>query len=157
MDDDRHILTQWLALEETKTIQGESVTKASQEDRAAIRRVLYEILCVLLEDQEMITKYACFYLANSLLWSCRVKDAALLQLFFDLFDRLLHKEGMSTFFIESMTGFSHISLDIPEDLILDKSSQQAAQPAEPLTVETITEGIPEKPKEDLNGGRSDAL
>ena len=133
------------------------MTKASQEDRAAIRRVLYEILCVLLEDQEMITKYACFYLANSLLWSCRVKDTALLQLFFDLFDRLLHKEGMSTFFIESMTGFSHISLDIPEDLILDKSSQQAAQPAEPLTVETITEGIPEKPKEDLNGGRSDAL
>lgn len=123
--------------------------------------MLYEILCVLLEDPAMITKYACFYLANTLLWSCRVKDAALLRLFFDLFDRLLHKEGMGAFFVESMAGFSHLSLDLPEDLILDKPSvpgvagegTQPAQPVELLTAETIAAGIPEKPTEDLNGGR----
>lgn len=120
--------------------------------------MLYEILCVLLEDPAMITKYACFYLANTLLWNCRVKDAALLRLFFDLFDRLLHKEGMGAFFVESMAGFSHLSLDLPEDLILDRPSVpgvagEGAQPVEPLTAETIAAGIPEKPTEDLNGGR----
>ena len=128
--------------------------------------MLYEILCVLLEDPAMITKYACFYLANTLLWSCRVKDAALLRLFFDLFDRLLHKEGMGAFFVESMAGFSHLSLDLPEDLILDKPSvggvtgvtgvasegTQPVEPVEPLTAETIAAGIPEKLTEDLNGG-----
>lgn len=127
--------------------------------------MLYEILCVLLEDPATITKYACFYLANTLLWSCRVKDAALLRVFFDLFDRLLHKEGMGAFFVESMAGFSHLSLDLPEDLILDRPSVPAvtggtgvtgetAQPVEPLTAETIAAGIPEKPTEDLNGGRA---
>ena len=94
--------------------------------------MLYELLCVLLEDPALITKYACFYLANTLLWSCRVKDAALLRLFFDLFDRLLHKDGMGAFFVESMAGFSHLSLDLPEDLILDRPSVPAMPAATPL-------------------------
>ena len=127
MGDDRHILTQWLALEDAKTTQQG----------------------VLLEDPAMVTKYACFYLANSLLWSCRVKDAALLRLFFDLFDRLLHKEGMGVFFVESMAGFSHVSLDLAEDQLVEKS-EPAEKSAEPLTAENIAAGI-EKPVEDLNG------
>lgn len=140
MSDERAIVSQWLALEDLRVNPKSTLNKLSAEEKAEVRTVLFEIVRTLLEDSAMVTKYACFYLVNSLLWCCRVHDMPLLLSFFDLFDGVLHKEGMGVFFVENMAGFSHVSLDLPGDVA--QSSEKPEESAEPV-------------KEDLNGGWSE--
>lgn len=113
--DDRDIIRQWLTLDDEfkHPLSGEVVgKKPTQEEKAAVRKVLMEIITTLIQDRSTITKATCFNLAYCILWCQRNKDHELLLAFIDLLNQILHMEGMGAFFIESMAGFSHVSLDV---------------------------------------------
>lgn len=128
--DDRDIIRQWLSLDEDfrHPLSGEVVgTKPTREEKTSIRKVLFDILLTLIQERSMITKSACFDLANCILWCQRNGDDELLLSFMDILNVILHTEGIATFFVVSMAGFSHVSLDVEGDHTNDVRDEPAVE------------------------------